>query len=362
MQSPMESFDDIVAFLREQESPEAYILKKFADHDVVLLAESHGIKHFVELVQRLIPLLHTAGVTNVGMEFGAAEDQDALDALVVAPTYDDAQARQLMFNYNVGWAYKEYYDVYRHAWMFNRTRPPESLPFRIVNLSYRYDWSGFRTVRTPSVMRSVFRRGNIERFRADVVEREVLAKGQKILILTGAVHAFTKYHYPQYDYFAPDFVRYTDADFGNLLEQRSPGRNATVMLHIPWDSPDQSQQLRPLNGLLDAAMEAAGAKPVGFDTRSSPFARYVDQSSYFATGYPEFTLAMLADGYIWEKPFRAYEGCTVDPLFLTEANWPDAKGQTPDPDWGGCPATLAAYMERIAGFVDMQRRLRAVRD
>lgn len=362
MDSPNGSLDDIVSFLHEQASPEDYIVKKFADHDVVLLAESHGIKHFVELVQRLIPFLHAAGVTNVGMEFGAAEDQGALDALVTSETYDEALARQLMFNYNVGWAYKEYYDVYRHAWMFNATRPHGSPPFRIVNLSYRYDWSGFRTVRTPSVMRHVFRRGNIEQFRADVVEREVLASGQKILILTGAVHAFTKYRYPQYDYFAPDFVRYSDADFGNLLEQRAPGRNATIMLHIPWESPDQSQQIRPLNGLLDAAMEVVGHRRVGFDTQHSPFARHVDQSSYFATGYPAFTLATLADGYIYEKPFRAYEGCTVDPLFLTEENWPDAKEQTPDPDWGGRPASREAYMERIASFVDMRRRLRAVRE
>lgn len=358
----MGAFDDFVAFLQEQGSPEAYIVQQFADHDVVLLAEIHGVKHFVELVQRLIPQLHAAGVTNVGMEFGAAEDQEALDALVVAERYDEALARQLMFNYNVGWAYQEYHDVYRHAWMFNRTRLPDAPPVRVVNLSYRYDWSQFHAVRTPSVMRHVFPRGNIERFRADVVEREVFAKNQKILILTGAVHAFTTYRFPLYDYFAPDFIRYCDADFGNLLEQRAPGRNRTILLHIPWEAPDRSRQIRPLNGLLDAAMDEAGNQRVGFDTRTSPFARYVDQSSYYATGYPDFTLATLADGYIYEKPFRDYEGCTLDPLFLTAANWPHAKEQIPDPDWAERPVTLAAYWERIGSSVDMKQRLQAVRD
>jgi hypothetical protein len=358
----VESLGEIGSFLHAQRSPEAYILSAFADHDVVLLGETHGIKHFVELVQHLIPLLPAVGVTNVGMEFGAAEDQDALDALVNAETYDEARARQLMANYHVGWAYQEYHDVYRQAWQYNRTRPPAALPFRIVNLSYRYDWRHFRTVRTPAVMQRVFARGPIERFRADVVEREIFATRQKILILTGAIHAFTKYHFPLYDDFARGFVRFCDADFGNLLEQRAPGQTWTILLHIPWESPDRSQQIRPLSGRIDAAMEAAGHPRVGFDTRSSPFSRIIDQSSYYATGYPDFTLATLADGYIYEQPFRAYEGCTLDPLFLTAAHWPRIQEQIPDPDWAERPSTLEAYWERIAGFVDMHQRLRGVRE
>lgn len=358
----MASLDEMVAFLQAQESPEAYIVRTFADHDVVLLAERHGIKHFVELVHRLIPRLHAAGITNVGMEFGAAEDQEALDALVTGETYDASLARQLMFNYNVGWAYQEYHDVYRRAWAFNRARPQGTPPFRIVNLSYRYDWRPFKNARTPWVMQRVFSRGPIETFRANVVEREVWAKGEKILILTGTLHAFTKYRFPTFDGFVPGFARTSDVYFGNLLEERAPGRAWSVMLHMPWESPDLSRQVRPLNGLLDEAMALADHKPVGFDTRRSPFAQQIDQSSYFASGYPDFTLATLADGYIYEKPFRAYHGCTLDRQFLTAENWPQAREQIPDPDWGGRPATLDAYWERIAAFVDMDRWLRDVRD
>jgi len=204
---------DILAYLASHgRLPEEYIVDSFADHDVVLLGEVHGVRHFVELVHNLIPRLYAAGVRNVGMEFGAVEDQEQLDRLVQAEEYDEKLARRLMFSYNVGWAYREY-------------------------------------------------------------------------------------------------------------------------------------------------MDAFGNRRVGFDTKGSPFESIFDDTSYYATGYPDFTLATLADGYIYEKPFREYQGCTVDEAFLTEENWSAARQQIPDPDWNGRPATRGEYMSQIRAFVDMQRRL-----
>ena len=95
--------DDCTRYLRDQwRTPEQYVLDTFARRDVVLLAEDHAIRHNLLLVGRLIPLLPAAGVFTLGMEFGASEDQAALDALTTADAYDEALARRLMFNYNVG--------------------------------------------------------------------------------------------------------------------------------------------------------------------------------------------------------------------------------------------------------------------
>jgi hypothetical protein len=358
-----EQVSPIVAHLRAHwQSPEGYLTRKFAEHDVVLVAEMHGIRHNLELIQNLIPRLYEAGIYNVGMEFGAVEDQEQLDALVQhADTYDEDLARRLMFNYNVGWAYREYMDVYRRAWQLNRSLPPDAPRFRVVNLSYKYDWRHLRGPRTPYTMRKVFPRGDTERFRAGVVQREILDRGQKILVITGTIHAFTKYRMPEYDYYSPDFVMLRDVTFGNQLEQIAPGRNFTILLHIPWDSKDSTHLVRPLGGIIDEAMEAFGDKRVGFDTKGSPFESIHDSSSFYATGYPDFTLATIADGYIFEKPFRDYQGCTVDEQFLTEQNWPAAQEQIPDPDWGGRPATRDDYMQRIRDYVDMDRRLKGVR-
>ncbi|MBL8268343.1 MAG: hypothetical protein JNL55_18245, partial [Steroidobacter sp.] len=156
--------------------PEAYVVSKFDRHDIVFLAEDHAIKHNLLLTQRLIPLLYKAGVYTFGMEFGASEDQAELDRLITANRYDEATARRLMFNYNVGWAYREYMDIYRAAWQLNRSLPAGAHKFRVLNLSYRYDWSAYHGNRTPTTFARVHHRGNPEIYRADMVRREILAK------------------------------------------------------------------------------------------------------------------------------------------------------------------------------------------
>src|SRR5699024_1485833 len=104
--------------------------------------------------KRLIPKLYKAGVYNLGMEFGASENQETLDSLLTAPSYDKEIAREVMYSYNVGWAYQEYQDIYQAAWKFNENLPEGKKPFRILNLSYQYDWSNFNhdDVRTPNNM------------------------------------------------------------------------------------------------------------------------------------------------------------------------------------------------------------------
>jgi hypothetical protein len=357
-----ESRQDIKRFLGVSvATPEDYVLRQFARHSVVLLAERHRIKHNLELIHNLIPLLHAAGVYNLGMEFGASEDQQDLDDLITGSAYDEQLARSLMFNYNVGWAYAEYMDVYRKAWELNRGLPRGSPRFRVVNLSYKYDWSGFTGPRTPDNMRKVFHRGDIERFRARIVEGEVLEKGEKIVILTGTQHAFTRYRVPEYDYYSPGFVMLREVTFGNHLESIAPGQCRTVLLHSPWRSRDMRRQIRPLGGIIDDVMEEIGQPRLGFDVSPSPFEAVRECSSWFSVGYPDFTLASITDGYVYEKPFRSYEGCTVDDLFLTEANWPQAEKQIPDPDWNGRPRSREEYIQSIRDLANMETDLRGVR-
>ena len=84
----------LAGYLREQGmAPEAYVIGKFRDHDIVILGEHHFIKHNVEFVQGLIPRLYEAGVRDLAIEFGCRELQDRADALVTADTYDEALAQ-----------------------------------------------------------------------------------------------------------------------------------------------------------------------------------------------------------------------------------------------------------------------------
>ena len=69
--------DTLQSYLAEHyQTPEDYVISKFADHDIVFLGERHRLKHDVALVQDLIPLLHDAGVYHLGIEFARWADHD----------------------------------------------------------------------------------------------------------------------------------------------------------------------------------------------------------------------------------------------------------------------------------------------
>ena len=348
-------------YLRDHSgTPEAYIVGTFAAKDVVLLAEDHGIRQNLLLVRRLIPLLHAAGVYAIGMEFGASEDQPALDALTgfrgPAASYDEDGARRLMFNYNAGWAYREYMDVYRAAWAFNRDRPPGVRPFRVLNLSYRYDWSEALPVRTPENTKRIFPKGGTEPYRAALIEREILDRGEKLLVLTGSVHAFTRFAVPVFDYNSDGFVRFDDGFLGHRLCRRAPDRVYTVILHRPFEDKllGPIRLVQPAGGAIERLMAALGYPRLGFDL-DGPLGDLPDDS-FYASGRSGFRLRDLADGYIFEAPFSRMEGCTVDEAFLTEANWPEARRNFPDPHWHQPPETREAYLDMIRAYVDIPRR------
>jgi hypothetical protein len=95
------------------QSAEDYIVSRFKTHDVVFLGESHLTRQRELFLQRLIPLLYKAGVRTLGYEMGCSEDQAAIDALVNAPTWDEAAAFTLLAHWDFSWRFQEYADVLR---------------------------------------------------------------------------------------------------------------------------------------------------------------------------------------------------------------------------------------------------------
>lgn len=346
-------------------APEDYIVGKLRRYDVVLLGEDHRIRHNLELVHRLLPRLHQAGVYNFGMEFGASEDQAALDALVTAERYDENEARRLLRSYDVGWAFREYLDVYRAAWRLNRSLPPGARRFRILNLSYRYDWSRYEGIRTPVTLARVFGRGSTETFRAELLRREILNRpGEKIVVLTGTVHAFTRYRYPSSDVLADQFHRLEDRFMGNLLHRLAPERVCFIALHRAFDSQDaaDSALVAPAHGLLDQAISLRPGRRYGFDLADTPMGALRDDS-YYAIGHPDFRLRDFADGYIIEKPLAEFEGCSVDDAFLPVADWEQLRRQIPGEfDAGLRRLSREAYLAHIRDYANVPRVYHTLRN
>lgn len=356
--SQSEAIEKSIAYLSKNKmSPQEYIISKFAAKDIILLSEEHRVKENLELVKSLIPALHKNGVYTIGMEFGASENQKTLDSLILAPEYSEDVARKLMFNYNSGWVFKGYTDLYKAAWDFNKTLSKSERKFRILNLSYRYDWSSFSGYRTPEKMKKVFYKGNTEAYRFGIVEKEVMAKKDKILILTGDIHAFTKYKFPLYDFLGTDFVRLENGYFGNLLYAKYPQKVYSVLLHKPFmNRPDTKPDLvSPANGAIEAIMQKRNNEAVGFDLVNTPLGKLRDDS-YYSLGYKNFTLEDFYDGYVFLKPIKKLSGCEIDTAFLTEKNWEQAKENVTDPDWRPRPQSLDEYWKQILDYADVPKK------
>lgn len=356
--SQSNAIDKSLQYLSDNKmSPQEYIALKFATKDIILLSEEHRIKENLEFVKSLIPVLYKNGVYAIGMEFGASENQKTLDSLILAPKYNEDLARKLMFNYNSGWVFKGYTDLYKAAWAFNKTVSKSAKKFRIINLSYRYDWSSFSGYRTPEKMKKVFYKGNTETYRFGIIEKEIITKGEKVLILTGDIHAFTRYKFPVYDFLGEDFIRFENGYFGNLLYAKYPQRVYTILLHKPFmNRPDTKPELvSPADGAIEMIMQKRNNEPVGFDLVNTPLGKLRD-NSYYSLGYKNFTLADFYDGYVFLKPIKKLSGCEIDTAFLTEKNWEQAKENVTDPDWRPRPKSLEEYWKQILEYADVPKK------
>ena len=330
--SPEEK-NELTAYLRSNwKSPENYIIGKFEDYDIVFVGEAHHIKHDVELIHTLIPLLYKNGVHNLGIEFGCHEYQDKADSLVTADSYDEDLARWLLFKWGSYWPYKEYLDLYKTAWALNRSLSEDAPKFRIVHLDYRVDWTLITEGTPASRLSKVFYKGERDVHMADVILREIVDKGQKALIFAGQQHAATHFYHPRYDFTKKKFLHFNKRVMGHLVYRRMPGRVFNICLHYPWPTLKSLTEFNyPVGGVIDTIMKEFEDKRVGFDVRNSPFGKLRDDSAFYSAGRDNFKLSDFCDGYVFQKHIADYEGCEVDPLFVTEENLKEAIDYLPNP-------------------------------
>lgn len=333
---PVQQKAALTAYLRAHwMSPEDYIVSKFKDHEIVFVGEFHRIKHDPELIQRVIPKLYKAGVTNLGIEFANFSDQAKIDKLVNAKTYDEGLAREIAFDQWAFWGYEEYMDIYRAAWALNRSLPEGAPRFRVVGLNYTPDWNLLTepaSQLTPEMRKKIFYNGNGDAYMAGVILKEFVAKGQKALIYSGNHHAFTRYRQPYYDFEKKVLHRLVDTRMGNIVYAKIGDRAFNIYLNAPWASKEGfDEQIDPVRGAIDEVMEGFADKSVGLDVVGTPFGQLRDPDTYYAIGHPDFRLEDYCDGFIYQGPFKDYKGVTTDPLFVTAKNLKQAVDDCANP-------------------------------
>jgi hypothetical protein len=317
---------ELLSYLKSNwKSPEDYVIKKFADHDIVILGESHWIKHDPELIQILIPKLYKSGIYNLGVEWGNYDSQDKVDKLINANQYDENLARSITRDFLYTWGYKEYIDIYKAAWKLNKSLPPGSPKFRIVNLGYKPDWTGITeeewNKKDKHIMNKVFYKGNADVYMASIVLKEIIARNQKSLIYCGMHHAFTRYRQTIYSWKDGKVSGYSDKRMGNVIHKILGNKVFLISLHYYWeDKTTEGKYNYPVSGVIDEIMRPLPDKRVGFDIVGSPFGNLSDSKAYYSAGHDNFKLSDFCDGYIFQKNFSDYESVTVIGDFINEDN------------------------------------------
>lgn len=336
------------------QTPEEYVLGKFAQHDLVLLGEPHWVRQHVTLVSGLIPRLHQGGVNILAIEFARRIDQALIDSVVNAPVYDERLARRITMQGLVQWGYQEYVDLYKAAWQVNRTRPAGAPRFRILALNGAPDYSIVKTredMDNWQVRRAVWH-GETEQDWAKLLIDSVLAKNLKALVYCGTHHAFTKYAQP----IVSDGVlqRREDSRFGQYLHAFAPARIFMIALHFPWPGAAGygSAPVLPADGALDRTLESGGTKwqRVGFDLNGTPFGALVSRTPVYKLGYEPFTLDEFADGYIYTGPISRYEPVTPIADFINESNLEYARAHSANP--ADRTASIADFNQAIAASLE----------
>jgi len=341
--SEISSIDPVVTALENylndnHQTPEEYIVGKFADHDLVFLGERHRLKHDVALVRNLIPRLHAAGVYHLGIEFADWADQALIDSLLALPQYDEQLARQIQFNQWPWWGYQDYIDIYKAAWEVNRTRPEGTPPFRVIGLNARSDWSHVMTPddrRDPEVMKKVWPDGDSDKHMAMIIKRELLANGHAALIYAGHNHAFTRYHQPVFNAEKGELIRLNYERMGNLIYDEIGERCFNVSLHTPWYAETgYGDYVLAADSYIDSLIARLpdSLQRAGFDVIGTPFAKLTGKHSMWQHGYPDFTLDDFCDGYIIQGPLKEYKGVDVAANFLTDQNRVPAILQSANPN------------------------------
>ena len=84
--------------------PQSYVLQKLSSHDIVFLGTRHKREAILKFVSGLIPRLHEAGTTHIGLEISSdqqdniesfLQDGNGLDQIKIHPLIDCAEYRTL---------------------------------------------------------------------------------------------------------------------------------------------------------------------------------------------------------------------------------------------------------------------------
>jgi hypothetical protein len=353
---------EMIEFLATASEPTRYIVDSLASHDLVMIGESGYVKQQLEFLVDLIPALDAAGIRHLGFEYANSEDQDLIDELVTASSFDERLAERILFRHMTILGYAEHRAVFHSAWQVNRSKSDGEEPFRIIGVSHDLDYSLIveqSDVEDQEVIGRVFAGGVPDEVMAETIMESIVEPGHRGVVYTKYEHAFTDFVQPRYG------ERLAEQGFpgqkraGNILADRLGDRVMTVLFHMPLqDSRSRFGFGYPVGGLMEKAMEEVPqtVTSVGFDVAASPYADAPVTSNTITEGIEgDVTLQAFTDGYLIISPIAGYEPVTPIEGFITEENIAEARRQFPGPDPG--EVTVEEMNSYISGTASSLARI-----
>jgi hypothetical protein len=289
---------------RSATEPTDYVVSKFAAYDLVLLGETHEVKENCEFVAALVGPMYKAGVRTLCSEFLRSRFNDRLAEIVSAADYEEAAVVDL---FRRGpwptWGYREYLDIVRAVWAFNRKLPAKAESFRIVGIDA--DWKQVDLLKQSPAERFKIVTGREEHM-AGVIEREVFGKKAKALMHIGFAHTVR-----QGNRLAAKLAReHGERMFQVCLHHEMPGRGGAARF----------------TGFVEEAVARAEKKAVGFDVAGTPLAGLRDdEGQYFRMLGPNSKFQDFAQGYVFLKPARELTSVSWVKGFIVPDTFAEAK-------------------------------------
>ena len=337
-------------------SPDAveYVVGLLQSRDLVLIGETGYVREQLGFLAGLIPALDEAGIRHLGFQYANRDDQDRVDRLITAASFDENLANEILFDHMVIMGYEEHRDVFRAAWEVNQAKSPGDPPFRIIGISRPPDYTLIREegdADDPEVLREAFARGVPDSVMARTIMEEIVEPGHRGVAYMRLEHAYTRFPQDQYTRRMEERGFPGERRAGNQLYERVGDRVASVLFHTPLqDTRSRFGFGYPVGGIVDTIKEALpnGHRP-GFTVAESPYAE-APISSDVITEHVEGDLEFrqFADGYLLINRLRDYHAVTPIPGFITAENLDRARAEFPGPDPG--EVTVEDMNEFISGM------------
>ncbi len=344
-------------------SPEDYLLDTLQENRIVFLGTIGRIRQHAEFVAQMVEALPLSGVYTLAVDFLLADDQEVVDALVNASTFDRRTAADLLLRRDVLFGFEDYVDVLEAVWHYNQGRPDGSEAIRVTALSQRFNYAAIETredIQNPERMRAVLPDGPPDTYMANQILERIVETDRRTLVFMRKPHALSGFN------LSSVAEEMAELGFENVRPAGVQVREAvgdgvvTILLHGPW--PDNSR-MQGMNYAADGYIEAVldrlpdGLQRAGFSLGTDPLGSLGIRTTQL--GDPENPRAFrdIADGYLVVERSARLAASRVIPDFYTRENIEYARQNFPGPpDDSMDEQSLQEYFRGIVQAFDRSLR------